>query len=263
MIKVFKMDVPAFTGKEKRKVYVYLPKMYSTQLKRRFPVLYMFDGHNVFFDSDATYGKSWGLGQYLNRNSVPLIVVAVECNHGENGARVQEYSPFDFNMPEEWNTEDGPEKKVTPCRGYGKETMDWFVWKLKPMIDRKYRTIADRSGTFLMGSSMGGLMALYGATAYSEVYSKACALSPAFECWADQTREFIESADVDSQTELFMDYGMNEEDYDESIEMIDIVAGLLLEKGMAVTVRTIPNGSHCEASWEKEMPICISLLMSE
>ena len=49
MFEVFKSDIPALTGKEKRIIYVYVPDYEGT-----FPVLYMFDGHNVFLDEDAT-----------------------------------------------------------------------------------------------------------------------------------------------------------------------------------------------------------------
>ena len=52
--------------------------MYEAEPDRRFPVLYMFDGQNVFFDEDATYGKSWGVADYLDYTDTPLIVAAVD-----------------------------------------------------------------------------------------------------------------------------------------------------------------------------------------
>ena len=61
MVKTWNITIPELTGREKRRAYLYLPTMYREQPRRRFPVLYMFDGHNVFFDSHATHGKSWGL----------------------------------------------------------------------------------------------------------------------------------------------------------------------------------------------------------
>ena len=67
-------------GTAERRAYLYLPACYDAEPERRFPVLYMFDGHNVFFDSHATYGKSWGMAEYLDRTRTPLIVAAVECN---------------------------------------------------------------------------------------------------------------------------------------------------------------------------------------
>lgn len=62
MVDTWYVDIPEFQEEQHRKVYVYLPESYQHELNRRYPVLYMFDGHNVFFDCDATYGKSWGMG---------------------------------------------------------------------------------------------------------------------------------------------------------------------------------------------------------
>ena len=84
----------------------------------------MFDGHNVFFDSDATYGKCWGMKEYLESTNTPLIVVAVDCNHSPNNGRLSEYSPFTFEDP-----------KLGYIRGRGRTTMDWFAHTLKGMID--------------------------------------------------------------------------------------------------------------------------------
>jgi len=54
----WEIEIPPLTGGRKRKAYIYLPDGYDG-VEDRYPVMYMFDGHNVFFDSDATYGKSW------------------------------------------------------------------------------------------------------------------------------------------------------------------------------------------------------------
>ena len=56
----------------------------------------MFDGHNVFFDEDATFGKSWGMKEYLDNHPRDLIVVGIECND-EGWRRLNEYSPVDFS----------------------------------------------------------------------------------------------------------------------------------------------------------------------
>ena len=87
MVKTWNISFPASERKERRRrAYVYLPVMYKAQPRRRFPVLYMFDGHNVFFDEHASHGHSWRLAEYLDFTALPLIVAAVECNHSpENG----------------------------------------------------------------------------------------------------------------------------------------------------------------------------------
>ena len=64
MVKKWKVNIPELSGEAERSVYLYLPTSYGQNPKQHYPVLYMFDGHNVFFDADATSGKSWGMHDY-------------------------------------------------------------------------------------------------------------------------------------------------------------------------------------------------------
>ena len=73
-----------------RNTFVYLPDSWQTSGKR-YPVVYMFDGHNLFFDSTATYGTCWGLKEYMDAHG-EAIIVAPECNH-EGNARLEETAP--------------------------------------------------------------------------------------------------------------------------------------------------------------------------
>ena len=149
-----------------RTLHIYLPRGYDSS-GERYPVMYFFDGHNLYRDQDATYGKSWGLETFLDRWSKDMIVVGMECSH-EGNARLDEYSPYTFPMGH-WGM----------VHGMGNQTMDWIVNEVKPMIDREYRTYPGRQCTGIAGSSMGGLMSLYAAAAYNEVFSKAACLSSA------------------------------------------------------------------------------------
>lgn len=133
MVKEWEVEIPALTGSKKRKAYVYLPADYGGD--RRYPVMYMFDGHNLFFDSEATFGKSWGLKDYLDFTNTPLIIAAVECNH-EGNERLSEYSPVDFTF------RDG-----VKIEGRGKKYMDWLAGEFKPYIDKTYKTLPDREST--------------------------------------------------------------------------------------------------------------------
>ena len=107
--------------------------------------MYMFDGHNVFFDEDATYGQSWGMADYMDKTDTPLIIAAVECNPVGNN-RLEEYCPFTCEDP-----------NLGRIRGRGRATMEWFIRDFKPMIDANLRTLPDRVNTLIAGSSMGGL----------------------------------------------------------------------------------------------------------
>ena len=162
MIKKWKITIPELTGDETRRAYIYVPNSFKRDPSRRYPVLYMFDGHNVFYDRDATYGKSWGMKQYMDRSRTDMIIAAVECNHHPDGGRLSEYSPFTFT-----------EANLGTITGRGQITMDWLVNIFKPYIDENYPTIPDRDHTFIAGSSMGGLMSLYALMEYHHIFSRA------------------------------------------------------------------------------------------
>lgn len=251
MIDTWELTIPEMTGDTPRRAYVYLPASYQNEPQRRYPVLYMFDGHNVFFDSHATYGKSWGMGEYLDRTGAPLIVAAVECNHDPDGGRLMEYSPYDFH-----------DRVFGDIRGRGRETMEWMIGQFKPAIDAGYRTLPDRLHTFIGGSSMGGLMSLYALMAYNEVFSRAAALSPSLWVAPDALRRLIRTAPLRRNTVLYMDYGAREMgNHPRMAAGFAAACDALLDRRVLLTARIVPGGEHSEASWERQLPFCIPTLL--
>ena len=254
MIDQWLVTIPELTGKKhQRRVYAYVPNLASSDPQARFPVLYMFDGHNVFFDEDATYGKSWGLGRYLDAHQVSLMVVAVECSHEPKNGRLSEYAPFSFTAPQ-----------IGRVYGRGQKTMNWFVRTLKPDIDARYPTLPQRECTFIGGSSMGGLMTLYALTAYSNVFSRAAALSPSVWTVNRRLLQLVRQTTFPAGTVLYMDYGSREMANHPGVgAQFAALTKLLMDKGVWVTSRIVPNGDHCEACWEEQLPFMISTLMYE
>ncbi len=253
MIDRFPIQVPAEHGDEERMIYIYLPEGYFEKPKRRYPVLYMFDGHNVFYDADATYGKSWGMEQYMEKSGRKLIIVAVESSRAPDHGRLKEYAPFTFR------TED-----VGEIIGRGKETMEWFVYVLKPTIDTHFRTKSDRRHTFLAGSSMGGLMTLYGLLTYPRIFSHGAALSPSLWVDAEKVKALIQHARIRRNTVLYMDYGALEfAEHPHSRSLFAEITALLIEKGVLLNSRIVPKGTHCEASWEKQIPFFMKTLFEK
>ena len=249
MVKKWGVTIPDLTGKTKRLAYIYLPKNYIRYPRRRYPVLYMFDGHNVFFDTDATYGKSWGMKEYLDKTGKDLIVVAVECNHVGCG-RLEEYSPFSYEND-----------TLGRINGKGKLYMDWLVKTLKPYIDKNYRTIPDRENTLIAGSSMGGLMSLYAAVCYNHVFRRAACLSSSVWVDPDQVLQMIAGANVQNDTCIYMDYGsMEMHNHEANASALMSVVQMLLTKRVDLTFRIVPGGTHCEACWEKQIPVFMDCL---
>lgn len=250
MVLKWKIDFPAPKGEDVRFAYIYLPEDYDHSDKR-YSVLYMFDGHNVFFDSDATYGKSWGMKEYLDRTKLDIIVAAVECNHSPDHGRLSEYAPYSFK-----------EAGFGSFEGKGELTMDWYIHFFKKNVDKYFRTLPDRKHTYIAGSSMGGLMSLYALIQHNDVFGAAAALSPAVYLNRKEMAKLIKTTDVDPDTVLYMDYGSEELAQHKGGRKAFIkFCGLLLERGLYLTSRVVPKGTHSEASWEKQLPFVFDTLL--
>ena len=170
-----------------RRTFVYLPDDWQTSGKK-YPVLYMFDGHNLFFDSTATYGTCWGLKEYCDAHP-NWIIAAPECNH-EGNKRLEEYCPYQSD----W---------FGGITGTGHEYMEWLTKEFKPMMDKRYPTLPGRANTAIGGSSMGGLMSLYAITAYNKVFSKAACLSPSVRLCMPELRQEIANATIHPGTRVY------------------------------------------------------------
>ena len=253
MSKKWTVRYPAVNGEEERRAYVYLPTMYEADPDRRYPVLYMFDGQNVFFDSDATYGKSWGMADYLDYTDTPVIVAAIECYAGPNNERLVEYSPYRFDDPNYGHFD-----------GKGKDTLNWFVHEFKPFIDANYRTQPDRAHTFIGGSSMGGLMSLYALLQYGDVFGRAAALSPSLWVAPEALTALVGRCKLAPGTVLYMDYGSKEMgNHDGMRKGFGEMCSRIFARGINLTARVVPGGNHSEASWEKQLPFVFHTLMYE
>ena len=249
MVLKWDVTIPRLTEEKTRKAYIYLPESYQQELERRYPVMYMFDGHNVFFDEDASFGKSWGMADYMDRTEKDLIIVAVECNH-EGNCRLQEYSPINFENA-----------TLGKIKGKGSVYMNWMVNTLKPYIDSHYRTLPDRKNTIIAGSSMGGLMALYGATVYNHIFQRAACLSPSLWVSSGKVLEMVARAHIRRDTCIYLDYGSEEMfNHAANAEALIATSHLLLTKRVNLAFRIVPGGTHCEASWERQIPIFMDCL---
>lgn len=251
MVNTWDITISELTGNEPRKAYLYLPESYEYETEKRYPVLYMFDGHNVFFDSHATYGKSWGMKEYMDTTETQLIIAAVECNHNPDNGRLKEYSPYNFK-----------DSRFGKIIGRGRDTMEWLIHTFKKEIDSQYRTLPDREHTFIAGSSMGGLMSLYALLAYNQVFSRAAALSPSIWTASEKLLYLVRHTKLNPDTVLYMDYGSCElKNHSGMRRQFANMTAALMEKRIMLESRIVPGGNHCEASWEKQIPFFMDTLL--
>ena len=247
MIQTFDLTIPELSGGELRRAYVWLPDAYDGDPDARFPVLYMFDGQNVFFDEDASFGTSWRMYDYLNAGQPDVIVAAVSCSQT---GRMAEYSPFSH--------ENGDAGHVN---ARGRSTMEWLLGEFKPSIDAQYRTLPDRDNTLIAGSSMGGLMSLYAALDYNGAFSRAACLSPSLWVHPRKSLRMIERARIAPDTCIYFDYGTQEiGNHPKNTEVLCAACSALLHKGVDLTFRLVPGGTHSEESWAQRVPVMMKCL---
>ena len=162
-----------------RPVDVWLPESYIES--KKYNVLYMHDGQ-MLFDSLTTWNKQeWKVDEWASQlmeeeKTEDFIVVAV---HNIAELRWQDLFPQKaFNYINE-ATKDSL-KDLSGSKDFklnGDNYLKFIVEELKPEIDKKYSVYTDKENTFVMGSSMGGLMSMYAISEYPDVFGGAACLS--------------------------------------------------------------------------------------
>lgn len=233
-----------------RTLHIYLPDNYD-QTNERYPVMYFFDGHNLFFDSYATYGKCWGLKEFMDQWEKSMIIAGIECGH-VGDERLSEYCPYDVKK----------NKHFEDINGIGAQTAQWIVDEVKPFIDKEYRTYSNRQCTAIGGSSMGGLMSLYTVIHHNDVFSKAACLSSCVSICQKGLKAEIDKTDLSPDTRIYLSWGTDElkpskdkPKYNPNSYMArcnKMYANKLNKKGVTTRLYCQEGGHHCEADWEKQ-----------
>lgn len=238
MVLTDSMTIPQLN--RKRRVWVYLPNDYATST-RRYPVLYLHDGQNVF-DEFTSFSGEWGVDETLRQLQLSghdrgCIVVALD--HGGD-TRLNELSPWR-------NTQYGG--------GQGDAYLEFMVRTLKPRIDSTYRTLPDRQHTGMAGSSMGGLISLYAGLKFPEVFSKIGVFSPALWFAKDSVFAYVRQAKPRQPMQFYLVAGEQESD-----TMVPLMADLrdaLRKAGVKqenISYRALADGKHAEWFWRREFP---------
>lgn len=227
-----------------RTVRIYLPPGYAHS-QRRYPVLYMHDGQNLF-DAATAYAGEWGVDEALNAlaNSRGLRVIVVGIDNG-GAERIRELNPFD-------NPQYG--------KGEGEQYLAFLVAVLKPWIDQHYRTRPDRQHTAIMGSSMGGLISSCAINRYPQVFGSAGIFSPAY--WLAPQVFADTLAQPPPRTERIYFYAGGSED-ETMVPDVKRMVALLRDSGLPahnLEVRVNPVGRHNEAAWRAEFPRAVEWL---
>ncbi len=229
-----------------RRIAALLPHDYY-QTNRRYPVLYLQDGQNLF-DENAPFGN-WGLTKKLallsQRGMGDVIIIAID--HAEE-ERIKEFTPVTHNLQK--------------GSAEGKKYVRFLAKTLKPYIDNNFRTISDASHTGIGGSSMGGFISIYAGLMYPHIFSKLMIFSPSL--WVSPNISFNAIKDFKSfNSKIYLYAGGNE-----STTMIPNAKRfqeMVLKKapkGSKVDFKSSidPEGTHSEYHWGIEFPKAVEWL---
>lgn len=263
---VHETDVPSAFLELPRNVTIWLPPSYADpqNAEKRYPVIYMTDGQNLFDPRIANFGIDWGMDEAMVRGVEdgvfePAIIVST----WSTAQRFSDYSP--------WHN--------------GPDYARFVVEELKPRIDKTYRTRTDRENTFAMGSSMGGLVAMHMVTQHPYVFSACGCVSthvPLSERMvatasgggspeeSDPTpylsREIAEGRFTPAaNARYFFDYGTEGLDADYGPVHDDIRAHFIasgLAEGEDFLIKRYPGADHNEASWRARVGDQLAWLLS-
>lgn len=254
------IELPTYAGQ--RRIRIYLPPDYEITNKR-YPVIYMTDGQNLFDKKTATAGE-WEMDELmekLHQQGSPLTSIVVGIDHaGKN--RGMEYLPF---LHDEINSKkQGSDPLI---KGKGELFANWLALSLKPDIDKRYRTKPDRENTTMIGSSMGGLISCYTVLKHQEVFSKAACLSSAFlkRLVGEHWLAYIEQSNKRLPTKFYMDMGDNEfglfgpDILDETAEVKQYLLGSGFDNS-EVNNQVVRGGTHDEQSWRARLLLILKWL---
>lgn len=231
--------------KQKRDVLVWLPPDYDAQQSRRYPVLYMHDGNNVFDRRSSFGGQEWEVderaGQLIRQGTIaPVIIVGIY----NTADRMQEYTWYPDRL-------DGSLQG-----GQGAQYARFVAEELKPLIDKSYRTLPDRKHTSVIGSSLGGLISFYIGAQYPQVFGQVGMMSPSI--WWKDRAILRDIPKLPNSTRIWVDMGTQEGNEPEVTlqDAKDFVKGLE-QAGFKhfdnLAFHIEPGGNHSEQSWAQRI----------
>jgi len=224
----------------RRTVLVLLPPAYAAEPTRRYPVLYLHDGQNLFDGATAyVYGQHWRVGETAHALMAaaaiqPLIIVGI---YHMGVGRVDEYTP----------TRDARVGQGGRAALYGR----MLVEELKPYVDAHYRTLAGAEHTGVGGSSLGGLVSLLLGLSYPDVFGKLAALSPSVFWDRRLIISRVETLNAKLPLRIWLDTGTGEGWY--TTEYARMLRDALVGKGWALDAELsyyeADGATHDENAW--------------
>ena len=244
-IENFEIEIPQLN--RSRRVWVYLPEGYGKQ-GVKYPVIYMHDGQNLFYDELTAYGAAWHVEKALDgiyaSTGNGCIVVGVECLPER---RFSEYSPWKMSPTPRHDKRHIPKDPIN-LGGEGAAYGEFLVNTLKPYIDSHYNTDPSREATAVAGSSMGGLISCYLGLKYQHVYETMGLFSSYTDFNRGEYKRFLRNTPQTEKQHAFVYCGGKEWGDDASRNSRMVAQSVKLYE--TLTTRNV----SCELALNSELP---------
>ena len=250
-----------------RHLEIWLPPSYETSPEKRYPVLYMHDGQNIFDPAQSQYSKTdWGVDEAMtDLIAAGDIREAIIVGNWSTKKRFNEYMPQKAVTPGNIDAYRRDLPEFDPSLLEADQYLKFLTMELKPYIDENYRTLPDRANTSLMGSSMGGLISIYAITEYPEVFGGAGCVSTHFPLGDGAIVEYLSDKLPDPEAhKIYFDYGTetldhNYEPYQKRMDAYGYAAGYV--DGENWISRKFEGHEHSERAWRARVHIPLVFLI--
>jgi predicted alpha/beta superfamily hydrolase len=255
-----------------RNIDVWLPEDYNPT--KKYSVIYMHDGQ-MLFDSTQTWNKKeWKVDEVVSRlireNKIESCIIVGLWNNGSE--RISEYFPTKiFNLLDNKTQQLLSKKYFNGKSANGDNYLKYLVNDVKPFIDKNYATFTDKDHTYVMGSSMGGLISIYAISEYPDIFGGSACLSTA---WLSSIEPFYEIPTATFEYlkkniaspmghKIYMDYGTSEADTTYSIcqMFIDLIAKGKGYNKFNYMSKVYEKGEHNEIAWSERLNVPIEFLI--
>jgi predicted alpha/beta superfamily hydrolase len=258
-----------------RNIDVWLPDGYTTE--KRYAVLYMHDGQMLFDARNTWNNQEWGVDEVmatlmLNKRIRDCIVVGIWNNSKKRHAEYFPQRAWKQQSKEQQNEILALDNVYIDLDVFENEFLAdkylrFIVRELKPFIDKTYSTKSNKANTFIMGSSMGGLISCYAVCEYPGIFKGAICMSTHWPAVNGISINYLKNIVPNSKTHCFyFDYGTATLDslyqpYQLKVDSIFISNGYkAIENFMS---RQFKGAEHSELAWRRRLHIPLEFMLKE
>ena len=257
-----------------KKYRIYLPPSYSAIKEKRYPVLYMMDGNNLFHNSEAMGTASWNVhsvADSLSKAGLMQEIIIVGVDHAAE-KRFAEYMP-QKPMEDFLATNKADLPRFLNHKVFSDAFLNFLTKELKPQIDQDLRTKKTVSDTYIAGASMGGLISMYAVCEYPSIFAGALCLSTHWCVSLDDSTPEAGQALVDyfaenlpTQKKWYFDYGTLSLDqyygtYQAQVDSILATSGY--EGGINWLTKKYEGHTHNEMDWNRRLHIPLTFALKK